>query len=1273
GINPTSQVSMGSVGNERLVTNVAAGALSADSTDAVNGSQLFATNSAINSLNSSITNLDTGSVKYDTNIDGSVNYNSVTLGGDTYDNSTHTGGTKITNVADGTAPSDAVNFSQLTETNNSVNDLSTTVNNFAGDQSDTYTTINGRGIRYVRTNDTGLTQEDAFATGQGSTAVGYNAVSGGINSLALGNNASASIDDGVALGSRSVASTAAGVAGWDPDTFYMSTSTSPVWRSSLSAVSVGDPVNGLTRQITGVAAGAEDSDAVNVAQLKASMAHYYSFNDNGVNIANYNDDGATGFNSIAAGVGAQASGTNAVSTGVMAQANGTNSLSIGYGTVVNGDRSGAFGDPTIINGADSYSFGNENYIDSNNVFVMGNNVNVGTGFDGAVVLGNDSTVSSAVATPGTTINDVAYSFAGVNPTSVVSVGAAGAERQVTNVAAGQITATSTDAINGSQLFATNSAIDNLSGSVTNLDAGSVKYDTNIDGTVNYNSVTLGGDTYDNSTHTGGTKITNVADGTAPSDAVNFSQLTETNSQINNIYNTGTKYFHANSTGADSQALGSDAVAIGMGAVANNAGDVALGAGSVTGATSGTAGATIAGTDYVFAGVNPTSQVSVGSVGNERLVTNVAAGALSADSTDAVNGSQLFATNSAINSLNSSVTSLDAGSVKYDTNIDGTVNYNSITLGGDTYDNSTHSGGTTITNVADGTAPSDAVNFSQLTETNNQINNIYNTGTKYFHANSTGADSQALGQDAVAIGMGAVANNAGDVALGAGSVTGATSGTAGTTIAGTDYAFAGINPTSQVSMGSVGNERLVTNVAAGALAADSTDAVNGSQLFATNTAINSINTDITGLQQDALLWDPAVNAFSAKHGSVTVNKITNVAAGELSETSTDAVNGSQLYATNQQVNNIDGRVTNIENVVYDNVVPTMRYLKVNSTGTDAVASGSNAVALGQATVASGDNSIATGNGAQSSGDGAIATGANSSASGATSVAMGQNASAVADNSVALGAGSVADRANTVSVGSAGNERQITNVAAGTAATDAVNVSQLQQATGDIVNIQNTVTNISDGQDGMFQVNNTSSLPKPAPTGYDAIAGGAGAHAKGNNSMAIGTNSASLADNSVALGNGASASASNSVALGTGSIADRQNTISVGSVGSERQITNVGPGTSGTDAVNVNQLKQGISSANQYTNNQFNSLKNMVEKQDDKLKGGIAGAMAMAGLPQAYSPGASMVALGGGTYQGESAVALGVSAVSDNGKWVAKLSGTTNSQGDVGAAVGVGYQW
>jgi autotransporter adhesin len=437
---------------------------------------------------------------------------------------------------------------------------------------------------------------------------------------------------------------------------------------------------------------------------------------------------------------------------------------------------------------------------------------------------------------------------------------------------------------------------------------------------------------------------------------------------------------------------------------------------------------------------------------------------------------------------------------------------------------------------------------------------------------------------------------------------------------------------------------------------------------TNIANNTTN--INGLKDDALQWDAKANggkgAYSANHMGNGPAKITNVAAGDISATSTDAVNGSQLF----------GLQTEITNITNNGV----KYFHANSTAADSKAVSAESIAVGGNAQASGVSSIAMGSNAQTSTDHSVAIGGSSSVTGKTGTAIGDGSIVTADNAVALGAGSVADRMNSVSVGSKGNERQITNVAAGTEDTDAVNLAQLKQVSGDITNIDNSVkknstdiTNIQNGTDGMFQVKNTDNLPKPSVTGNNSVAGGAGSKASGNSSMAVGTSSTASGANSVALGNSSSATADNSVALGSGSVADRTNSVSVGSAGNERQITNVAAGTKGTDGVNVNQLTSGINESKDYTNSKFSDLKNQVDKQNDKLEGGIAGAMAMASMPQPYSAGASMFSMGGASYGSQGAVAMGVSTISDNGKWVTKLQGTTTTQGDVGVAVGVGYQW
>jgi autotransporter adhesin len=282
---------------------------------------------------------------------------------------------------------------------------------------------------------------------------------------------------------------------------------------------------------------------------------------------------------------------------------------------------------------------------------------------------------------------------------------------------------------------------------------------------------------------------------------------------------------------------------------------------------------------------------------------------------------------------------------------------------------------------------------------------------------------------------------------------------------------------------------------------------------------------------------------------------------------------------------------------------------------------------------------------------------------------------------------------------GATRTVSNVADGKDANDAVNVRQLDGAVAEskqytddsianlngaavqqgarISTVEGDVSNIKNGTDGMFQVSNGSAAAKPKATGVDSIAGGAGAVASGKNSAAVGTQSQASGENSVALGNGAKASAKNATALGANAVADRENSVSVGSVGNERQLTNIAAGTSGTDAVNVDQLNKSVAgitdNAKAYTDQRYSDLKNDIKKQDEILSAGIAGAMAMASLPQSYSPGASMTTAAASTYRGQSSVAFGVSHLSGNGRWLTKVQGSTDTQRNVGVAVGVGYQW
>jgi autotransporter adhesin len=233
--------------------------------------------------------------------------------------------------------------------------------------------------------------------------------------------------------------------------------------------------------------------------------------------------------------------------------------------------------------------------------------------------------------------------------------------------------------------------------------------------------------------------------------------------------------------------------------------------------------------------------------------------------------------------------------------------------------------------------------------------------------AVGASANALGSGAVAIGSGAAANYGGDVAIGAG-VTAASNPTSSVAIAGRTYSFAGASPASVLSVGAPGAERQITNVAAGRVTATSTDAVNGSQLYTTNTAINSLSTSTsTGLS-------------SLSSGLSTTNgNVASLSAG--------------LNSTNTTVASLSAGMTNIANQL-----TSLSTTVLNSdTG---ITADMNGAGTDRPTVTTGSNSVAIG--------------ANSTDGG---------------------------RSNVVSVGSSTEQRQIIDVAAGTEGTDAVNLNQL----------------------------------------------------------------------------------------------------------------------------------------------------------------------------------------------------------------------------------------
>ena len=125
----------------------------------------------------------------------------------------------------------------------------------------------------------------------------------------------------------------------------------------------------------------------------------------------------------------------------------------------------------------------------------------------------------------------------------------------------------------------------------------------------------------------------------------------------------------------------------------------------------------------------------------------------------------------------------------------------------------------------------------------------------------------------------------------------------------------------------------------------------------------------------------------------------------------------------------------------------------------------------------------------------------------------------------------------------------------------------------------------------------------------------------------------------------------------------------------RIQNVGNATAPTDAVNKAYVDNALRNSGAVPGlaNRVNQLARDLNKVDKKARGGIAGAVATAGIPQVYMPGKSMIAAAAGSYRGTNAIAVGYSRASDNGKVVLKITGSSNTQGDYTGSVGLGYQW
>ncbi|MCQ8908912.1 YadA-like family protein [Escherichia albertii] len=1276
--------------------------------------------------------------------------------------------------------------------------------------------------------------KDTNATGLYSLAIGYNSKTSKDNAIALGNGSTSDGVNSVALGAGSEA-------------------------KADKTVSVGN--DSLKRKIVNMAAGkiSDDStEAINGSQLFAISESVATRLGGGSGV---NSDGTVNAPSYVLKNGTYNNVGSAL-TGLdnnTLQWNGRNAFSASHGSSTTSKITDiAAGDLTAtstdaVNGSQLQATKDDVAANTTSITNLSNDVadnttNITNLQDAVDGLGDDALQWDNGKT----------AFSAAHGASTTS--------KITNVTAGDLTATSTDAVNGAQLKATKDDVAANTTSITNLGNDVADNTTNItnlqdavdglgDDALQWDS----GKTAFSAAHgsSATSKIVNMAAGEISDDsteAINGSQLFAISESV--------------------------ATRLGGGSGVNDDGTISAPRYKLRYGTYNSVGAALSGLDentLQWNGSNAFS-ASYGYSSSTSKITDVTAGDLTADSTDAVNGAQLKATKDDVAANTTSITNLSNDVADNTTNItnlqdavdglgDDALQWDS----GKTAFSASHGTSTTskITNVTAGAltaASTDAINGSQLYDFSSAIADTLGGGSTVGADGMFSAPTYTIG--------GTDYDNLGDALT-------AINASVGTSLG---DALMWDDSSKSYSASRAGVTSKITNVAAGALSATSTDAVNGSQLYGvSNSVVDALgggstmnadgtinaptysiaNTDYSNIGDalsaidasldDSLLWDASAGAFSAAHGTDTASKITNVANGLVDANSTDAVNGSQLFTTNQMITQIAG---NTSNTYVEEHGAGVNYIRTNDTGLvfeDAMASGIGATAVGYNSVASATGSVAigqdsrsnvesgvalgsgsvsdrvivkgsrntsvTGNGvvigydttdgellgalsigddgkyrqiinvadgseahdavtvrqlqnaigsvattptkyyhANSTAEDSLAVGEDSLAIGAKTIvngdagigiglntlvladaingiAIGSNAHANHANSIAMGNGSETTRGaqtgytaynmdapqNSVgefSVGSEDGQRQITNVAAGSQDTDAVNVGQLKVTDAQVAQNTQSITNLN------TQVGNLDTRVSTLENGMgDIITTGSTKYFKTNTD---GVDANAQGKDSVAIGSGSIAAADNSVALGTGSEANEENTVSVGSSTNQRRITNVAAGKNDTDAVNVAQLKsseagsvryatnedgsinyttmnlgdgkggttrisnvsagvnnndavnyaqlkQSVQETKQYTDQRMVEMDNKLSKTESKLSGGIASAMAMTGLPQAYTPGASMTSIGGGTYNGESAVALGVSMVSANGRWVYKLQGSTNSQGEYSAAVGAGIQW
>ena len=417
-------------------------------------------------------------------------------------------------------------------------------------------------------------------------------------------------------------------------------------------------------------------------------------------------------------------------------------------------------------------------------------------------------------------------------------------------------------------------------------------------------------------------------------------------------------------------------------------------------------------------------------------------------------------------------------------------------------------------------------------------------------------------------------------------------------------------------------------------------------------VDSVKAGDSTLNNDGLTINggPSVNKTGIDAAD---KKVTNVANGDVTATSKDAVNGSQLHQHGDGVKNIIGG-----NTTYDPNTGSYTNNDIGGTGQSTI---DDAIRHINSTANAGWNLQTNGGATEKVGSGETVNFKNGNNISITNtgkeITIATNPDLTAD-SLTINNGGPVINGNGINMG----DKKITNVADGdvtATSKDAVNGSQLYATNQNVANNTANIAkgfNFGDGNTANnYQLGDTISVKGDNNVTSTTVNGGVQLGLNQNLSLTSVTTGNTKMDNNGLTINGGPSVTTNGVDAGG------------------KKITNVAAGEADTDAVNVGQLNQKLGAIAGANTAHVAALEQKINNVEDEADAGTASAMATAGLPQAYLPGKSMIAVGASNYRGKTGYAVGFSAITDGGNWIIKGTASGNSKGRFGASIGAGYQW